>query len=329
MAVPDLSAFGLAPAPGGPTPVPVPGSSAASPPGAPAPATPGFSRLRLDVCGIGDLLFPPSPTDGRATLTFEKGIKKDNKSGAGKAAPKTTVTQIEPAVGKLLLLWKKSANGRMTEQLKKIPPGSGPFTISHANAELFNVSSVLITKWNDGPHYDDFQNGTLTIELEEIPLGAGTGVLLLFKGKTDAGVSIETGGLGPNEVSRWQTFLIAQGFGAILGTTGADGKFGDGAAAATKAFQTREAIKVDGIVGPETFAVAAKFGYKAPPSVKILGAGGTKTAGAAKDKVVPSEGDGFDQRAPADQITDEQRRADISRRRIAAEKAGITEAGDP
>lgn len=61
---------------------------------------------------------------------------------------------------------------------------------------------------------------------------------------------------GP-DVGRWQHFLIGQG----LLDGAADGIFGDQTDAATRAFQGRECLEVDGIVGPNTLESARAFGF--------------------------------------------------------------------
>jgi hypothetical protein len=58
-------------------------------------------------------------------------------------------------------------------------------------------------------------------------------------------------------VARWQTFLIGQGFDP----KGTDGVFGQDTEAATKAFQTKHKIAVDGVVGNDSYAVAAMRGF--------------------------------------------------------------------
>ncbi len=58
-------------------------------------------------------------------------------------------------------------------------------------------------------------------------------------------------------VSRWQTFLIGQGFHA----KGADGVFGKDTLIATAAFQKKYKLKPDGVVGNSTYAVAAQLGF--------------------------------------------------------------------
>jgi peptidoglycan hydrolase-like protein with peptidoglycan-binding domain len=58
-------------------------------------------------------------------------------------------------------------------------------------------------------------------------------------------------------VRRWQHFLIGQ----ELLSSGADGVFGPATNAATRAFQKRARIEVDGAVGPLTLAAALQRGF--------------------------------------------------------------------
>ncbi len=60
-----------------------------------------------------------------------------------------------------------------------------------------------------------------------------------------------------DDVRRWQTFLLGRG----LLKTGVDGVFGPGTEAATKAFQKRDRLDVDGAVGPLTYAAALQAGF--------------------------------------------------------------------
>jgi peptidoglycan hydrolase-like protein with peptidoglycan-binding domain len=61
------------------------------------------------------------------------------------------------------------------------------------------------------------------------------------------------------DVEHWQQFLRSQG----LLPDAVDGIFGDRTDAATRAFQARECLEVDGIVGPNTFEQARTFGFVA------------------------------------------------------------------
>ena len=59
------------------------------------------------------------------------------------------------------------------------------------------------------------------------------------------------------EVRRWQHFLI----GLELLTASADGVFGPASERATRAFQRRAKLGVDGVVGPVTYAAALQRGF--------------------------------------------------------------------
>ncbi|HEU4405865.1 MAG TPA: peptidoglycan-binding domain-containing protein [Polyangiaceae bacterium] len=65
-------------------------------------------------------------------------------------------------------------------------------------------------------------------------------------------------GLRGPDVERWQGFLIEQG----LLDGRADGVFGDRTDAASRAFQQREGLVVDGIVGAKTLACAQALGLE-------------------------------------------------------------------
>jgi len=112
---------------------------------------------------------------------------------------------------------------------------------------------------------------------------------------------LRRGSQGP-EVTRWQTFLTEQKFGEAEGFSPIDGIFGILTEDGTKGFQEREKIKVDGIVGPETFGAASKFGYVPPPPVKG-GGGGVVTPEQAQqasgDAIVDAAGDAINDAADA------------------------------
>lgn len=62
-----------------------------------------------------------------------------------------------------------------------------------------------------------------------------------------------------DEVRRWQTFLLGQG----LPVGPLDGIFGPGTEKATRTFQRRARLEVDGTVGPLTLAAALQRGFDA------------------------------------------------------------------
>lgn len=62
-----------------------------------------------------------------------------------------------------------------------------------------------------------------------------------------------------NEVQRWQLFLIGRGL--LKGA--ADGDFGPLTEKASKAFQKNNGLVADGIIGPQSYAVAMRLGFDA------------------------------------------------------------------
>jgi hypothetical protein len=79
--------------------------------------------------------------------------------------------------------------------------------------------------------------------------------------------ALKAGSTGPF-VKKWQQFLRGQG--EVLA---ADGRFGPVTAAATKRFQARHGLTVDGIVGNQTLGRAALLGFEIvdPDDVEELG----------------------------------------------------------
>ena len=61
-------------------------------------------------------------------------------------------------------------------------------------------------------------------------------------------------------VKDWQDFLKGQGYD--LGKGGVDGYFGDSTVSATKKYQKKVGVKVDGMAGKDTWAKAKKDGFK-------------------------------------------------------------------
>lgn len=77
-------------------------------------------------------------------------------------------------------------------------------------------------------------------------------------------------------VSMWQAVLVAEGF---LGVSGIDGQFGPKTRDATRAFQTRYNIGVDGKVGNQTWSLTDNFLYwQSPDLVIYLGYNGGEVA---------------------------------------------------
>lgn len=76
-------------------------------------------------------------------------------------------------------------------------------------------------------------------------------------------VSLSKGRRGP-DVERWQRFLMQRGF--LQGE--ADGVFGERTAAATRAYQQQQGLKVDGIVGALTLAKSQDLGFASSRRVR-------------------------------------------------------------
>jgi peptidoglycan hydrolase-like protein with peptidoglycan-binding domain len=72
------------------------------------------------------------------------------------------------------------------------------------------------------------------------------------------------------DVRRWQDFLLGQG---LLGLV--DGVFGPVTEAATRAFQRRRRLEVDGAVGPLTYAAAFQAGFDVGFTDPLGGTSGT------------------------------------------------------
>ena len=220
---------------------------------------------------LGSVTLPPRMAGGEASFKTSASVKIDEKKASGKNGSRQTIQgrddspftvecEVLPSDRQLLLeairtLWREMQDG--------------PVKIVHENAEIFGITAGQVEKI-DAP--ERTSSGTIKFSLtgkgwSGPPAGEGCKLLLLI-GSTDA----TTG----KEVSRWQTFLLAQGYDP----QGNDGIFGTNTDAATRAFQTAEAIQIDGIVGPETFGAAGKYGY-APPSADACKSA-TKTPTKAK-----------------------------------------------
>ncbi len=76
-------------------------------------------------------------------------------------------------------------------------------------------------------------------------------------------VTLRKGRRGP-DVERWQRFLTEQ----KLLDSPIDGVFGERTEAASRAFQKREGLVADGVVGALTFARAQAFGFEAVRRVR-------------------------------------------------------------
>jgi peptidoglycan hydrolase-like protein with peptidoglycan-binding domain len=68
--------------------------------------------------------------------------------------------------------------------------------------------------------------------------------------------------LDGDDVKQWQEFLIGQG---LLEAGSAIGHFGPKTEQATKDFQAKHGLEVDGLVGPNTLAQAQTLNFIPPP----------------------------------------------------------------
>lgn len=213
----------------------------------------------LNTVVIGPITLPPPGLSGHAWLKVSPGMKVDEKSSTGKDGNRITLQGRDNAEVSLMCQINDSRPaamrllaGTVNELLDLME--KGPAAVSHINAEATKIGSVQLLKLADGivP-----SGGKLTITLTGKGWSADSAKtkscqLYLLKGSTDKSTS--------GEVTKWQTFLTAQGYytGPI------NGLFGTADDTATRAFQTATGAQVDGIVGPETFGKAAALGYTLP-----------------------------------------------------------------
>lgn len=197
---------------------------------------------------VGAVVLPPV-AEGRVEVEIKVAMKTDTKTAPGKAGSGRTQQGEDdaPVTLRCVVPWRHREALR-TAWRALWPPGD-PKTIEHPKAADANVSSVL---FESGTPPGEVGTGLFGFELvgKSWSLAADTACgLLLAVGSHNA------------EVGRWQTFLAERGYD--VGNV--DTIFGSQTKTATMAFQTAEGAKVDGIVGPETFGKAAKYGY-APPT---------------------------------------------------------------
>lgn len=77
-------------------------------------------------------------------------------------------------------------------------------------------------------------------------------------GRRETGVQILRRGSEGSDVRSWQTFLLGM---ELLTGSGVDGVFGPRSEEATKAFQRKQKLAADGMVGPQTYAAAIRLGF--------------------------------------------------------------------
>jgi peptidoglycan hydrolase-like protein with peptidoglycan-binding domain len=218
-----------------------------------------------DSCVIGTFTIPPVKQRGTVKVSVTPSIKKDDKKKPGKDGSKPAIERVEPEKIEVEFTFNEEIWEQVAPIIKGLKPDGKPRDIFHPLTDVYDVASFLI----DQASPVDFNNGVMSITWsgESWKPAAGTGQQVILR----------RGSRGP-EVTRWQTFLAEQKFGEPEGFSPIDGIFGILTEDGTKGFQTREAIKVDGIVGPETFGAAAKFGYVPPPPIQGgQGGGGVKT----------------------------------------------------
>lgn len=251
----------------------------------------GLMDLYIDSVVMGSITLPPPGTRGVASCSVVPKMKVDEKAAAGKNGSRVTLQGVDNADVEIACRVDaklgRPADYRATRQLvvdamRELvrAMANGPLQLSHVAAEAADVDSVQIKELPGGL---TLEKGAWVLKVKGIGWSsaaqAGKGCqLLLLKGSTDKTTS--------GEVSKWQTFLAAQGYysGAV------DGAFSAAVDTATRAFQTATSAKVDGIVGPETFGKAAALGYTIP-APKACGSA-TKTPTKAdpadpKDQVGP------------------------------------------
>lgn len=220
---------------------------------------------------IGSVTLPPRLAWGEAWLDTDASVKLDEKKAAGKNGSRQTIQGRDDSPIAVEVRVHPTDYELLREALRVLwlEAQAGPGKVVHANAELFGITAVQVQKITAPKRNSDGEwVASITGKgWAGAPEGEGC-KLLLLRGSTDA----TTG----KEVSRWQTFLLAQGYDP----QGIDGIFGTNTDAATRLFQTAQAITVDGIVGPETFGKAALLGYALPSADACKSA--TKTATSAK-----------------------------------------------
>lgn len=238
-----------------------------------------------DSCVIGAYTLPPVKQRGTVKVSVTPSLKKDDKKKAGKDGSKPAIERIEPEKVEIEFTFNEEIWEQVHPIIKGLRPDGKPRDVFHPLTDVYDVAAILIEQASPV----EFNNGIMTITWsgESWKAAAAEGTVPVLR----------RGSRGP-EVTRWQTFLTEQKFGEPEGFSPIDGIFGILTEDGTKAFQDREEIKIDGIVGPETFGAAAKFGYVPPPPVKGGGSGGVVTPEqaqqAAANALVDGAGEAID-----------------------------------
>jgi peptidoglycan hydrolase-like protein with peptidoglycan-binding domain len=215
-----------------------------------------------DIVIIGDFALPAVEKKGGCKVKVKPSIKLDDKKKPGKDKSNPTVERIENKKISIECWWNEDIWEQMEPAIRGLDPDGKPRDIIHPATAVYNIGSILIEEASEIEHQAGIMS--ITYSGQEWKPDASQGQQ----------VYLQVGSQGP-EVTRWQTFLTEQKFGEAEGFSPIDGIFQGLTRDGTKGFQTREAIRVDGIVGPETFGAASKYGYVPPPPIK--GGSGVKT----------------------------------------------------
>ena len=227
-------------------------------------AMPGPRRAPLfwDIAIVGQFALPAVEGRGGCKVKVKPSIKLDDKKKPGKDKSNPTVERVENKKVEIEVWWNEEIWEEMEPAIRGLDPDGTPRDILHPATAVYNIGSILIEQASEITHEKGIMSITYSGQEWKPDASQGQQVYLLI------------GSTGP-EVTRWQTFLTEQHFGEAEGFSPIDGIFQVLTRDGTKAFQTRENIRVDGIVGPETFGAASKYGYVPPPPIK--GGSGVKT----------------------------------------------------
>lgn len=249
-------------------------------------ALPGPRRAPLfwNVAQIGDFFLPPTEDGGSVKVKVRPSIKLDDKKKPGKDKSNPTVERIENKKVEIEFTWKETIWELVEPIIRGLDPDGKPRDVIHPATAVYNIGSILIEQASEIEH--DAGKMSITYSGQEWKPDSGGGQQ----------VYLMVGSTGP-EVTRWQTFLTEQKFGEAEGFSPIDGIFQGLTRDGTKGFQTRENIRVDGIVGPETFGAASKYGYVPPPPIK--GGQGVKTP--ESSEAAPTTGSPEEEQQDADQ----------------------------
>jgi hypothetical protein len=229
--------------------------------GFPSPAEfPEFWQM----CSLGPFLLPPDLKQGTCFVKVSPGIEIDRKKPKGKDKSKKTVQGKTDAKVTVVMTFSSAIWSQVQPIIEALQPNGTPVDIAHPNTMIHGVSAVMIVSVPDGVQWDGGK-GTYTWECEEWEAPS-----------SELGTTpyLKLGSTGP-EVSRWQAFLNGdETNGGVLAGLEVSGNFDAATDAATRTFQAREAITVD---GPQTFGAASRYGYVPPALQKGTAGSGAKT----------------------------------------------------